>query len=85
MLHCHDFVVADILGGKARQFLQTTKTAGESQLSKVGICCVTNPKCMALAFAALLAKETMKSKLLFFVLCFRLLLISSLVCLAFFI
>lgn len=53
MLHCHDFVVADILGRKARQFLQTTRTAGESQLSEVGICCATNSKHVALAFAAL--------------------------------
>ena len=65
MLHCHDFVVDDILGRKARQFLQTTKTAGESKLSKVGICCATNPKYVALAFAALLAKNPGKSKLLF--------------------
>lgn len=42
----------DILGKKARKFLQAGKTAGELQLSKVGIYCATNPKYMALALAA---------------------------------
>lgn len=54
----------DILGKKARQFLQTRQMAGELQLSKVGIYCSTNPKYVALTFAVSLATETVKSKLL---------------------
>lgn len=54
----------DILGKKARQFLQTRKMAGELQLGKIGIRCATKPKYVALAFATLLATEIVKSMLL---------------------
>lgn len=63
-LHCKTLSQNDTLGKKAGQFLQTRKTAGELQVSKAGIYCATNPKYVALAFAALLATETSKSKLL---------------------